>query len=588
MFKAAVRKLMKNTTSFFLLIAALIGFLSGLGNYLLVSFTRFFHYLFFQVIGNDIFHISRGGINKVFIIFLPVLGALFLIPVYKALKGISGGYTFPRFITEVHLKMGKIDVKRLFSALIASSICIGSGGSAGREGPIAVIGGVIGSKVSNLFNLKGKRRQILVGCGVAGGISATFNAPITGVLFAEEIVFLGEMKLNSFSLFVISSVASTTFTRVFLNQETIFKPPSYLFESFYQLPLYGLLGIFVGIFAAFYKKSFFAIEDYFDAVKLDWKTKLIIGSFLVGLMGFFIPEVLSDGYHVIHKLIYFSNENFSIYFLFFLLILKIFATDITLGSGGTGGLFAPSLFIGAVLGAFFGLLYHILFPSLLIEPGAYAVVAMGAFLAAATHAPLTAIFLLLELTSNYQVILPIMLASIIGTIVSMSLEEESLDSRFFKKNNIPIEYAREFSFLKSLSVSSIIEKDFIAVKRSTTLGEFINIIKESTYLSFPVVDEANKVVGMITLNDIKAFMFDTDLWRLVIVDDVKQEKFHYLTLNDDLAKAQELFDFYDMDEIPVLDEENRLVGVITRHNFVNYARKKFLLEHTHESSISEL
>ena len=588
MWKKIYEKMAGSTTTYFLLIAAFVGFLSGVGNFLLVTFTKGAHYLFFNLIGNDIFHINRGGYYKFLIILIPVLGSITLIPIFKALGGIGKGYSFPKFITEVHLKMGKVNVKRFFAALFASSLCIGSGGSAGREGPIAVIGGVIGSYLSKLLNLKGRRRQILVGCGVAGGIAATFNAPITGVLFAEEIVFMGEMKLNTFSLFVISSVASTTFTRVFLNQETIFKPPAYLFDSLYQLPLYGLLGIFVGMMAAFYKKSFFFIEDYFDALKVDWKLKLIIGAFFVGLMGFFMPEVLSDGYDVIHKIIYFSSPKFTVIFLFFLLVLKIFATDITLGSGGSGGLFAPSLFIGAVLGALCGVIYHEMFPNLIIEPGAYAVVAMGAFLAASTHAPLTAIFLLLELTSNYQVILPIMLASIIGTIVSMAFEQESLDTRYFKKNNIPLEYARELSFLKSTKASEIMQKDFVAVSRSMTLGQLIDLIKESPYLTFPVVDENNKVVGMITLNDIKAFMFETQLWKLVIVDDIKQEKFHYLKLDDDLSKAQELFDFYDMDEVPVVDENMVIQGIITRHDFVTFSRKRFLVEHSHESPISQL
>ncbi|BBB32528.1 chloride channel protein, CIC family [Thermotomaculum hydrothermale] len=586
--KRLLKRFTSSTTTYFLLIAAVVGFLSGVGNFLLVTFTKGAHYLFFTIIGEGLFHISQGGANRFFIILIPVLGSLTLIPVFNILDGIGRGYSFPKFIAEVHLKMGKVNIKRLFAALFASSLCIGSGGSAGREGPIAVIGGAIGSLLSKVLNLKGRRRQILVGCGVAGGIAATFNAPITGVLFAEEIVFMGEMKLNTFSLFVISSVASTTFTRVFLGQESIFKPPAYLFDSVYQLPLYGLLGVFVGMLAAFYKRSFFSIEDYFDAGKIDWKFKLVIGAFLVGLMGFFMPEILSDGYDVIHDLIYFSNEKFTIIFLFFLLVLKIFATDITLGSGGSGGLFAPSLFIGAVLGALCGAIYHQLFPNLIIEPGAYAVVAMGAFLAASTHAPLTAIFLLLELTSNYQVILPIMLASIIGTIVSMAFEQESLDTRYFKKNKIPLEHAKELMFLQSVNVKEILRKDFFSVKRSMTLGELIELIKESPFLSFPVVDEANKVIGMITLNDIKSFMFESELWKLVIVDDIKQEKFYYLTLNDDLSKAQELFDFYDVEELPVVDENMIMQGIITRHDFVNFTRKRFLVEQSHESTISEL
>ncbi len=588
MVKKIIEKFTKNTTTYFLLIAAIVGFLSGVGNFLLVTFTKAAHYLYFTVIGKGVFHIDQGGANRFFIILIPVLGAISLIPLFNILDGIGKGYSFPKFIAEVHLKMGKVKVKRLFAALLASSICIGSGGSAGREGPIAVIGGVIGSYLSKLLNLKGRRRQILVGCGVAGGIAATFNAPITGVLFAEEIVFMGEMKLNTFSLFVISSVASTTFTRVFLGQESIFKPPAYLFDSVYQLPLYGLLGVFVGMLAAFYKRSFFSIEDYFDAGKIDWKLKLIIGAFLVGIMGFFMPEVLSDGYDVIHDLIYFSHPKFTIIFLFFLLVLKIFATDITLGSGGSGGLFAPSLFIGAVLGALCGSIYQEMFPNLLIEPGAYAVVAMGAFLAASTHAPLTAIFLLLELTSNYQVILPIMLASIIGTIVSMAFEKESLDTRYFKKNKVPLEHAKELMFLKSIKILEIMRKDFVAVQRSMTLGQLVELIKESPFLSFPVVDDKQKVVGMITLNDIRAFMFDSELWKLVIVDDIKQENFYYLTVEDDLSKAQELFDFYDIDEIPVVDNDMVIKGIITRHDFVNFSRKRFLVEQSHESTISEL
>ncbi|MCK5878991.1 MAG: chloride channel protein [Holophagae bacterium] len=575
-------------TTFFLAVAALVGLLSGIGNIVFVEVVARSEWFFFDVVGNNLLHLQQGGWHRFLIVILPVSGALLLIPLAKLFPGLVNGYGFPKFLAEVHLKTARINPLRLIANTLGAAITIGSGGSAGREGPIGQIGGTIGSVVAGWLKLSTKRAQVLVGCGAAGAIAATFNAPIAGVLFAEEIVFLGEMKLNTFSLFVISSAVATVVSRTYSGAESIFYTPSYIIGGPMEFPLYALLGIVIGVCAALYKRGYYTTWIFFNNLQIPAALKPVLGALLVGIIGIFMRDVLSDGYDVIRGLINGNLMNYSLLFLGLLVLLKILATSLTLGSGGAGGMFAPSLFVGAALGAFSGKLFSILFPAMHISPGAYAIVAMGAFLSAATHAPLMSIFLLTEITGNYSVMLPIMIASIIGTTVSQRLFHDSIDTHYFTLKKIPIERARETAALHGYKVGDIMEIEPVSIYEGASLQTFIDGLNAHQLTHIPVINDEKKVVGILAISDVKSFMFQDDLWRLLIVSDIMKEDLTYLVESDNILSAQEKFDFLEIEDLPVLDKDRNLQGVLTRTRLTQFIRKKTLEDRSYEASISEL
>ncbi len=575
-------------TTFFLVVAAVVGLFAGIGNIIFVEAVEHSQWFFFDIIGKNLFHLQEGGWHRFLIILLPVSGALLLIPLAKIFPGLVNGYGFPKFLTELHLKMARISPLRLIANTLGAAVTIGSGGSAGREGPIGQIGGTIGSVVARWLRLSTKRTQVLVGCGAAGAIAATFNAPIAGVLFAEEIVFLGEMKLNTFSLFVISSAVATAVSRSYYGAQSIFHAPNYIIGGPIEFPLYALLGILIGIFGAIYKRGYYSTWQFFNSIKIPMALKPVIGAFLVGIIGIFMRDVLSDGYDVIRSLINGNLMNYSLFFLGLLVLGKILATSLTLGSGGAGGMFAPSLFVGAALGAFCGKLFSILFPAMHISTGAYAVVAMGAFLSAATHAPLMSIFLLTEITGSYSVMLPIMIASIIGTTVSQKLFHDSIDTHYFTLKKIPIEQARETAALHGYFVKDIMDPDPPRIYEGASIQEFVDGLNTHQLVHLPVVNKENKVVGILSLSDVKSFMFKDNLWRLLIVSDIMKEEINSLSEMDNILSAQQKFDFLEIEDLPVLDNEKNLRGVLTRNRLTQFIRKKTLEDRSYEASISEL
>ncbi len=582
------KKMKMGNTTLFVLIAAAIGILSGVCNLIFVWTTEMSHKFFFEYIGNEILHIDKGGYHSLFIPLVLIIGALILIPLSLSFPGLVNGYGFPKFLEEIHLKMSHISSKRLFANTLAAAITIGSGGSAGREGPIAQIGGTVGSLVSRLFKFSVKRTKVLIGCGVAGAVAATFNAPIAGVLFAEEIVFLGELKLNTFSLFVISSVAGTAVSRIFNGSESIFHVPHYKLKSMHELILYFVMAIAIGIVSSFYIKAYYSIKRAFKKLKLHKQAKPVVGAFMVGVIGIMIPQVLGDGYHIIQQLIGNKAITYSLVFLLFLFSIKIFATSITLGSGGAGGMFAPSLFIGAVLGRMFGELFAIMLPSMNISPEAYAVVGMGALLAATTHAPMTAIFLLIEITASYDVILPILLTSIIGTIISQHLSADSIDTKYFSENKIMIESAKEAALLKFHKVSEIMKTGNFTAPENLTLKNFIDLIENDSPTNFPIVNSEGKIAGVLNLNNLKSFIFREELWQLVLVSDMMLEDFPFVNENEDLYSCLEKFDKFEVDDLPVLNEQKEVVGIIRRSSLMSFLRKQLIAYNHHEAPISEL
>ncbi|UCH81231.1 MAG: chloride channel protein, partial [Nitrospiraceae bacterium] len=353
-----------------------VGILSGFANILLRATMHFVHEVVF-IGGSTILHIDKGGGYRLLLPLLPICGAILLIPLSRVFRDDVNGYGFPKFLEQVNIKGGRVRKRTIPVKILGSAFTIGTGGSAGVEGPIAQIGGAIGSLVGQVFKVSGNRIKLLIAAGSAGGVAATFNAPIAGVMFATEIVLLGNYELTSFAAIVISSGLATVVSRMYYGENAIFTVPAYD-ASIYEIPFYILFGVFMGITAVLYIKMFYKVKDRFDKMHIHPWMKPVTGAFIIGCIGIFFPYVMGDGYEFIQMAL---DGKIIFLIMLILVFLKIVATSFTLGSGGAGGVFAPALFIGAMAGGSFGWIVHSLFPSYTANPGAYATVGIGAFLA---------------------------------------------------------------------------------------------------------------------------------------------------------------------------------------------------------------
>ena len=423
-------------TNIELFLAVLVGVGAGYASVLFRYVLHQVHYFSFEVV-----YVWLSGYSLYLLPLIPITGAILLIPFSMKYPGEINGYGMPRFLVTVHLKGGLIRTRQIFLKIITAAITIGTGGSAGVEGPIAQIGGAVGSSIGRLFEMGSHRLKVLIACGSAGAIAAQFNAPLAGVLFAQEIIMVGEFQLQTFGIIVISSGLATAISRSYYSSAPTFGTLQYNFIGYYELGLYIILGLLIGILAYAFIKLFFLTSDFFESLNIHDQLKPIIGAAIVGCLGLLHMGVLGDGYEFITAAME-SPSSLPIKAIALLCVLKMIGTSLTLGSGNVGGVFAPTLFIGAMVGAVFGWAANELFPGMGIQPGSYALVGMGAFMAAATHSPMTSIFLLFELTRNYQVILPMMFASVIGLMVARRLSPDSLDSMELSRQGIHLHRGR--------------------------------------------------------------------------------------------------------------------------------------------------
>jgi len=362
--------------------------------------------------------------GNAYVVIVPAVGGLIVGLLVFFFAREAKGHGVPEVMEAVALRGGRIRPRVAVIKSLASSICIGTGGSAGREGPIVQIGSAIGSTLGQALHLSDNRVRNLVACGAAGGIAATFNSPIAGVIFALEVI-LGDFKLHYFISVVVSSVTASVIGRVVFGDFPAFPlPTEYGINSLWEFGFYALLGVLAALVGVFFVRLLYWTEDLFDKWRSvpEWVQPAVGGALLGGLAlayPFFtpttwvgIPQIFNVGYEVIGDAL--SNQLL-LGVVVSLLLLKIVATSLTLGSGGSGGVFAPSLFMGAMLGTAFELTIRIFFPSVVAPPGAYALVGMAAVFAASAHAPITAIIILFELTGDYRIILPLMLTVVLAT-----------------------------------------------------------------------------------------------------------------------------------------------------------------------------
>ena len=502
------------------------------------------------------------------VILGPAIGGAVVGPLVYFLAREAKGHGVPEVMNAVAREGGVIRKRVVIVKTLASALCIGSGGSVGREGPIVQIGSALASSLGQILKVSPNEMRVLVACGAAAGIAATFNAPIAGAIFALEII-LADFALPTFTPIILASVIATVVSRACLGDFPAFQVPPYQLESAWEIGFYCILGLLAGLVAVSFIVTLYKFEDLWDNWKIPDYIKASLGGIIIGTIGLQFPQIMAVGYDSIGKALL-NQEVWTI--LVLLVPLKILATSITIGSGGSGGIFAPSLFMGAMLGGAFGSAVHALFPNVTATPGAYAIVGMGAVVAGSTHAPIQAFLIIFELTQDYRIIPPLMICCVIATFVSRGLKRESIYTLKLLRRGIDIEAGRDVNVLKRLQVKDFMTWHPETIRESTPLRDLIQILPYSQHTSFPVVDSGGSLVGMLSLRDFREAVFEESILDVVIARDIATIPAISVTTEDNLAKALTLINDNAIERLPVFrdgDAQKHVVGILSQRDIMS-------------------
>ena len=560
-------------TQVLLLSGLVVGVGAGLGAIVFRELISGFTFLFFQVL--------RPALSTLLgpyaIIFIPAIGGLIFGPLIYFFAREAKGHGVPEVMLAVAQKGGRI--RPIVAAIksVASAVCIGSGGSVGREGPIVQIGSALGSTWGQLFHMSDSRIRTLVACGAAGGIAATFNAPIAGVFFALEVI-LGEFSTRSFGIVVIASVAASVIGRAAFGNVPAFPLPAYRILHVSEFPFYVLLGVLGALAGVAFTRILYWFEDRFDAIKMPEYLKPIPGGLLLGALGFFLPQVFGVGYPAMSAAL---AGKYALGLLALLVIAKILAVSLTIGSGGSGGVFAPSLFVGAMLGEAYGTFLQGIFPAIITHPSNYGLVGMAAVFAGAARAPITAVIILFELTGDYSVILPLMFAVVISTIVAEVFGKETIYTLKLKRRGIELRTGKTNDLMRRIPVRDAMMIHILTLPQTLTVAEAILDLKQRNQWGLLVVDEAGALVGVLMAHDLEEAVLaeqgEETLGELVSASAPPETIF----ADEHLDEAIRRMGVYDQQLLPVVARGNSRhpIGLLGRDDIFKAYSVALLTEH---------
>lgn len=559
----------------FLLLAAAVGAAGALGN---EAFRRAIHF------SQHLFH----GETPDLLAPIAEISALLLVVLIPALGGLAvgllrrfsgervGGYGMPGFLEAVNLKAARLSFRNTLLRTLAAVITLGSGGSAGVEGPMAALGGSLGALVARARRIVGEKLRVLVACGSSAAIAAAYGAPIAGVFFTQEIVLAGNYDLANFVRVVVASGTATVISRALRGDAATFVVEPFELVSPAEVGFYLALGLWCGILGAFFSRIFYWVQGRFDRLRVSNVFKPAIGGALVGAIAIASPGVLGAGDEVISELVRTPGDagNAALLVLALLVVAKIFATAITIGSGGSGGVFGPSLLLGAALGAAIGLLAHELAPGMAGLPGHYAMVGMGALLAATARAPLTSIFLVFELTgSSSTAVLPTLMAVAASIYTARRMEPYSIDEMGLARRGIVLKEGREASLLSGITVAQAMRPGFERLPFDLPAPRLVALVSQSRANAFVVVDQDERMLGILSIQDLRVLdqRSADELGLLTIAADLCEREVVTVFPEDSLAEALARLDLHGFRQLPVVSREDprQVLGMLERRHILS-------------------
>ncbi|MEO6884185.1 MAG: chloride channel protein [Bacteroidia bacterium] len=549
--------------NFLLILSVFVGVLAGLASVILK--------LSAHEIETFLDFIGRKNYPYIFFL-LPLIGILLTVLYVQIFRKGKIGRGISSILFAIHKKSSRIEKDKLYSHIISSAITVGFGGSVGLEAPIVVTGAAIGSNTSKAFGLHYKERTLLLACGAAAGIGAVFNCPIAGVLFAVEVL-LSEFSIPSFIPLLMASATASVVSQL-LYQSKLF----YLVTDSWDLkaiPFYVLLGLITGILSVYVTRMMRYTEEFFKSKKHPYR-KVLTGGILLSVLIFLFPPLYGEGYKIVEMLLegkfhqildntFFAgsnNEWLMVIVAALIVLVKPIATSLTLGGGGNGGIFAPSLFLGAVFGFAFAHTVNMLGIYHLTEAN-FIVVAMAGILSGVIHIPLTAIFLIAEITGGYILLVPLMIVSAISYFIIRYFEPYSFYMKqLARKGHLPTN-DKDKLVLNRMHIDELVEKDFVSVPVEASLGELVHVIAHSKRNIFPVLSEDGRLAGVILLDNVREQMFQTEKYDQIFVKDLMFQPPASIDVKEKMFSVMHKFEEFNSWNLPVLDD-TKYIGFVSK------------------------
>lgn len=550
-------------------VAVLVGLAAGLSCVLFLRVLGRITWLSFEV-GRDLLRPLGGA----FTVLPPAAGGLVVGLVMYRLAREARTHDVPDVMAAITLKGGRISGVVAGMRALAATITLGSGGSGGQIGPVVQLGAGVGSTVGQFLKMSDQRIITLAACGAAGGVAATLNVPIAGAMFALEIL-VGHFTAD-FSLVILSSVTAAIVSRWILGDFSAFLVPGYDLVSVREMGLYVVLGVLVGLAGVLFVRALEFCEERFEGWQFRETFKPAFGGLFVGFLGLLVPGIYGTGMGVVEEGL---NGRMALGGFLLLFFAKLAATPLTLGSGGSGGVFAPSLFLGTMLGGAYGHLVNALFPGVTANPGAYALVGMGAFFGGAAQAPITAIIILFEMTGDYRIILPIMVTTVASVLLYRRLSSETIYTRKLKKRGMSFRAGRDVDVMASVPVRDAVTHRLIWAPEEMTAAEFLRKSAEEQHEWFPVLNRAGELIGVVTAQDVRKALDRGDLQARV--GTLATRDVVGVTPDDSLQDVLVRFHVRDLGHLPVVDPGNprRLVGIISRVHVIRAYNQALVRKH---------
>jgi CIC family chloride channel protein len=553
---------------FMMLLSVLIGIATGIGAVIIKNAVHF------------ISLIVKGGLAMGFeflYLVAPVLGIFLTVLFIKYVIRRPVRHGVPNVLYAISKSQGHMNRHNMFSSIISSAFTVGFGGSVGLEGPTVSTGAAIGSNIGRLFHLNYRQITLLLGCACAGAMAAIFKAPIAAIVFALEVIML-DLTLFSLVPLLLASASAVVTSYLFLGQDYIYH---FNIEETFELidvPFYILLGVVAGFVATYFTRIYILIEGFFERIKHQ-RWRLVIGGVLLGTILFFFPSLYGEGYSVINDALagnteylfegtLFEEWNSSflalILFLCLVILLKVVAASLTFGSGGVGGIFAPTLFMGVNTGLLFATVINKLgFHQLPVKN--FALVGMAGLIAGVLHAPLTGLFLIADISGGYVLFLPLMITATVAFATAKGFEKHSVYTHQLAKRKELLTHDADQNVLTMMEVHRLIETDFAKISPDATLGDLVKVISEAHRNLFPVVDDKNRLHGMVKMDDIRKIIFQPDQYDKVFVKDLMYMPEYYISPDDSMEDLVEMFRKSGRFNIAVIDK-GKYLGFISRAN----------------------
>ncbi len=549
------------------ILSLLVGLVSGTAAFMLKNFIHYVSHFLTR-------HFSTSS-ESYFYLAYPMIGILISVLIVKYLIKDDISHGVSKILSALSKKGSQIKAHNMFSSMITSAFTIGFGGSVGAEAPIVYTGAAIGSNISKFFNLNENQIRLLIGCGATGAIAGIFKAPIAGIMFTLEVLML-DLTMASLIPLLLSGITAATLAYFFMGDTVLFHFAISNQFSYDNLPFYILLGILSGFISLYFTRTGMYVESLVKRIKNSY-TKLIFGGITLGLMVFIFPSLWGEGYDSINKIfigdgadllnnsVFFdwkTEPNVLLLILIAILFLKVFAMAITTSSGGVGGIFAPTLFMGAVGGYILSLSLNTFF-GLHLPHANFALAGMGALMAGVMHAPLLGIFLIAEITGGYQLLVPLIISATVAYVTITRFEPHSIYTKRLAELGDLVTHHKDKAAMHFMNTKELIETDFEILSPDLNLGQMTYFIARSKRDLFPVVDENGMMEGMIKMNDVRNLMFEQDLYEKISVRDLMYMPEFYISPNDSIEVIVEKFKTCGRYNLAVLDE-GKYIGFISR------------------------